>query len=119
MSPKIDKMSLKVNEMSPKVDKMSAKVNEMSSKFDEMSPKFDEMFFKYKMPQEAREETRNEEGTLSSQLAHKSKACGGEDVRRSRKILFVLHVSKKKAKWYDFFKERRIKVCQGLSSATF
>ena len=112
-------MSPKVDEMSPKVDEMSPKFDEMSPKFDEMSPKFVEMFFKYKMPHKAREETRNEEGTLSSQLAHKSKACGGEDVRRSRKIQFVLHVRKKKAKWYDFFKERRIKVCQGLSSATF
>ena len=102
MSPKIDEMSLKFDEVSLKAEEMSLKVDEMSPKFDEMSPKVVEMFFKYKMPHKAREETRNEEGTLSSQLAHKSKDCGGEYVRRSQKILFVLHVRKKKAKWYDF-----------------
>ena len=84
MFPKINEMYLKVHEMSPKVVEMSAKVNEMSPKFDKMSPKFDgmipefvEMSFKYKMAQKAREETINEEGTISSQLAHKTKACGG------------------------------------------
>ena len=78
-------------------DLQAGKFNEMSPKFTRKSPKMGE-------------ETSKEEETLSSQLAHKSRACGGEGLRRKKKNLFGLHVRRKKAKWHEFFKERKIKV---------